>query len=329
MRRPSSRRDGDEITRLQAERLGNAVLTVIEELADAADELAVSLDLEPIGLVAGLHLNIGAELVYLLSGHSAAGDGNGLYDIARCKGRKLRALHERGNVLHDKVNTQVGLIGAVLLHCLKIGDAGERSLGSNIISAVLCKNRRQHILKDGENVLLRGEGHLHIELVELAGGPVAARVLIAEAGGDLEITVKAGGHKQLLELLRSLRQSIELAGVLSRGDKIVTRALGRGGGEYRRGNLKEAVLGHRLAQSRDDVAAEDDVLLDGGVSEVEIAVLEALGLISLAAAVYFKGQLVIAALAEDLNLLGDDLDIAGQAAWDSCWRARARCPRQR
>ena len=54
--------------------------------------------------------------------------------------------------------------------------------------------------------------------------------------------------------------------------------------------------GHRLTQSRDDVAAENDVLLDSGVSEVEIAVLEALGLISLAAAVYFKGQLVIAAL---------------------------------
>ena len=71
------------------------------------------------------------------------------------------------------------------------------------------------------------------------------------------------------------------------------------------------MLGHRLTQCRDNVAAEDDIFLDLGVSQVEIAVFETLGLVGLAAAVYLKGQLVVAALAEDLDLLGDDLDVAG------------------
>ena len=78
-----------------------------------------------------------------------------------------------------------------------------------------------------------------------------------------------------------------------------------------RGDLEEAVLGHGLAQGRHDAAAEDDVLLDGGVSQVEITVFEALGLIGLTAAVDLKGQLVIAAAAEDFDLLGHDLNVAG------------------
>ena len=100
--------------------------------------------------------------------------------------------------------------------------------------------------------------------------------------------------------------------MLSRGDKIVARALGGGCGEYRGGYLKEAVLGHRLTQGGDNVAAQNDILLDGGISQVEVAVFETRGLVGLAAAVYLKGQLVIAALAEDLYLFGDDLDVAGR-----------------
>ena len=68
--------------------------------------------------------------------------------------------------------------------------------------------------------------HLHIELVKLAGRTVAACILVAEAWGNLEITVEARGHQKLLKLLRRLRQGVELAGVLSRGDEVVPRALG-------------------------------------------------------------------------------------------------------
>ena len=68
---------------------------------------------------------------------------------------------------------------------------------------------------------------------------------------------------------------------------------------------------HGLADGGDDVAAQDDVLLDRRVSQVEVAVLEPLLLVRLTAAVDLKRQLVVDALAEDLDLLGDDLDLAG------------------
>ena len=88
------------------------------------------------------------------------------------------------------------------------------------------------------------------------------------------------------------RQGVELAGVLSCGNEIVARALGGGGGEDRRCYLKEIMLHHCLAQSGNDVAAQYDILLYSGVSQIEIAVLQAHGLVCLAAAVYLKRQLV-------------------------------------
>ena len=71
------------------------------------------------------------------------------------------------------------------------------------------------------------------------------------------------------------------------------------------------MLHHRLAQCRNDIAAQDDILLDCGISQIKVSVLEACGLVGLTTAVYLKRQLVIAAAAENFYLLGHDLDIAG------------------
>ena len=68
---------------------------------------------------------------------------------------------------------------------------------------------------------------------------------------------------------------------------------------------------HGLAQGGDHLAAEDDVLLHRRVPQVQIAVLEALGLVGLPAAVHLEGQLIVAAAAQDLHLLRDHLDVAG------------------
>ena len=195
-------------------------------------------------------------------------DNDRLDGVARGEGSELGAFDQLGHILQHKVDAQVGLVGAVGLHGLEVGDAPEGGGGGDIVGAELGKDRGQHVLEHSEHVVLGGEGHLHVELVELAGGAVAAGVLVPKAGGDLEVAVKAGGHQKLLELLRGLGQGVELAGVLSRGHQIVTRALGAGGREDGGGDLQEAVLGHGLAQGRHDVAAEDDVLLDGGISEV-------------------------------------------------------------
>ena len=72
------------------------------------------------------------------------------------------------------------------------------------------------------------------------------------------------------------------------------------------------MLHHRLAKRRDDLAAQNDVLLDSGVPEVEVAVFEALGLVRLAATVNFERQLIVDALAEHIDLFGHDLHVAGR-----------------
>ena len=99
--------------------------------------------------------------------------------------------------------------------------------------------------------------------------------------------------------------------MLAGGDEVVPGALGGGGGEDRGGDLQEAFGQHGGAQGGDHVAAQDDVVLDLGVAQIEVAVFEALGLVGLAAAVDLEGELVVAAAAEHLDPGGDDFDVAG------------------
>ena len=103
------------------------------------------------------------------------------------------------------------------------------------------------------------ERHLDVELVELARRAVGARVLVAEAGRDLEVAVEARHHQQLLELLRRLRQRVELAGMNAARHQVVARALGRARGQDRRLELDEALLDHAPADARDDLRAQHDV----------------------------------------------------------------------
>ena len=118
----------------------------------------------------------------------------------------------RGHVGHLDRVAQVRLVGAVVAHRLRIGD--QRKLRRHRLAAAeFLEHAAQHRLDRGEHVLLGDEAHLDVELVELAGRAVGAGVLVAKARRDLEIAVEARHHDELLELLRRLRQRIELAGM--------------------------------------------------------------------------------------------------------------------
>ena len=95
------------------------------------------------------------------------------------------------------------------------------------------------------------------------------------------------------------------------GNQIVTGTLGAGGGQNGGGDLQEAQVGHALAQLGHHLAAEDDVGLDGGIPQVQESVLQAGILVSVPALVDLKGQLVVEALAQHLDFLGDHFDLAG------------------
>ena len=77
-----------------------------------------------------------------------------------------------------------------------------------------------------EDILLLHKRHLHVDLRELRLA-IGAEILVAEAAGNLIILVHAANHQHLLENLRRLRQSVELAGMHAAGHEIIACAFGR------------------------------------------------------------------------------------------------------
>ena len=208
----------------------------------------------------------------------------------------------------DRV-AQIRLVGAVAHHRVAIGDAWERQ-GRHLPVGELDEDAVHHRLDRSEHVLLLDEGHLQVELVELARAAVGAGVLVAEAGRDLEVAVEARDHEQLLVLLRRLGQGVELAGMEARGHEEVARALGRARGQDRGLELDEALRLHPPADARDDFGAQQDVLLHQFAAQVEEAVAQ-------------PGLLGVVALGVDLErqeigrrleheIIGDQLDFPGR-----------------
>ena len=92
-----------------------------------------------------------------------------------------------------------------------------------------------------QNLIHIHEGHFHIQLGEF-GLTVSTQVLVAEAASDLEITLHASNHQELLEDLRGLRQCIEFAGVYTAGNQIVACTLRSGFAQHRGFDFQETML---------------------------------------------------------------------------------------
>ncbi len=136
--------------------------------------------------------------------------------------------------------------------------------------------RRRAPARSREHVVLRDERQLDVELIELARRAIGARVLVAEAGRDLEVAVEAGHHQQLLELLRRLRQRVELAGMNAARHEVVARAFGRARREDRRLELEKPLLVHAPADARDHLRAQHDVRVQLLAAQIEEAVAQPL-----------------------------------------------------
>ena len=134
-------------------------------------------------------------------------------DHDRLDGRRREGLAPRcrsntvGQVDQLHAEAQVGLVGAEAVAGVGPRHALDRRrpLPRGRLGGI------EHGLGDeGHDVVLGGEGALHVELheLELAVGP---QVLVAQAAGDLEVAVEAAHHEELLGQLRALRQRVERA----------------------------------------------------------------------------------------------------------------------
>ncbi len=124
-----------------------------------------------------------------------------------------------------------------------------------------------------QNIFALDERHLNIKLRELRL-TVATLILITEAASDLEITLHAGDHEHLLQLLRGLWQRIELPGVYARGDEIISCAFGRGFEENGGLNFKEAVFVEIVSNELRRFMAQLDIAAHALTAQIKIAVFQ-------------------------------------------------------
>ena len=149
----------------------------------------------------------------------------------------------------------------------------------------------QQPLDQAHHVRLADERHLHVELRELRLA-VGAQILVAEAARDLEVAVDPRHHQQLLELLRRLRQRVELAGIQPARHEVVARALRRALGQDRRLHFEEAARVHIVADLLDGAVAQLNARAHRVAAQVQVAIAQAQRLVRRHAVGDREGQLL-------------------------------------
>jgi len=172
---------------------------------------------------------------------------------------------------------EVGLVGAVFLQRIVVGEAREGP-GDQLTVGDLLDNAGHQLFDQGHDVFALDKAHLQVKLGELRLA-VAALILVAEAAGDLEVALVAGHHQELLELLGTLGQGIELAGMHATGHQVVARAFRRGLEQDRRLDFHEAFAIQEVADVLDHAVAQDDVALHPLAAQIQVTVLEPQGFI--------------------------------------------------
>ena len=210
--------------------------------------------------------------------------------------------------LHLDRVAQVRLVGAIPKRCIPIRNL--RPLRINLATtAELFEHALKHRLDRVEHVLLGDERHLHIQLVKVGRRPIRARIFIPETRRNLEILVEPRHHQQLLELLRGLRQRIELARMQPRRHQKVPRALGGRRRDDRRLILAERLVPHPLADRGHNIRAHRHIALQFLAAQVQIAIAQSRFLRILLIAEHHQRQLI--RRPQHFHIADKHLDLAG------------------
>ncbi len=303
----------DRVARLRADRVGQpGQVRLGQVLGDRATRRAGLRVEHHVGQAAGAAgLRPVLPAVQLLAGLRGAARHDHGADVATGVDRagehpELGAAQVVGELDQLHPVPQVGLVGTVAVHRVGPGDPRDRQL--HLVVGELAPELGDDLLAERDDVVLRDERHLDVELGELRLA-VGAEVLVAVAAGDLVVPLHARHHQQLLEQLRGLRQRIPGAGLQADRDQEVARALRRRPGQGRRLDLVEVVRVQHLTGDLVRPAAQAQRLRRAGAAQVEVAVLQA--------DVVGRGDRVVdrqrqrRGLGEHGQLAGDDLDRAG------------------
>ena len=247
-----------------------------------------------------------SELVELLAGVSGtSGSADTDYGLCIVGHAESLPLGEVGEV--DKLHSEadIGFVAAVEAHCVGPGHAGER-LGE-VDTLGIFENVFHEPLEHLDDILLLHEAHLAVDLGEFRLA-VGAQVFIAETFGDLEISVVAADHEELLEELRRLGECIELAGVHSGGHHEVACALGSGLHENRGFDFQEALRVEITTDFESHLMAQLEILAHAGTAEVKISVFHAEVVAAVGVVLDSEGGDL--RTVEHIDVIGHDLDVA-------------------
>ena len=176
-----------------------------------------------------------------------------------------------GNVNQFQRVTQVRLVGTVTTHGLFEGHV--REVAELQVQHFL-EQVADHFFGDAHDLFFIEEAGLDVDLGEFRL-TVGAQVFVAEALGDLVVTVEASDHQQLLEQLWRLRQGEEATGVSTARHQVIASAFWRGAGQDRRLDIEEAVLVQEATDAGGHARTQTQLLEHFRATQVEEAITQA------------------------------------------------------
>ena len=174
-----------------------------------------------------------------------------------------------------ELDAQVRFVGTVVGHCLLVRHHEEAFAFSGEIDVEnLLEDAADQVFHDLADLFFVEERRFNINLGEF-GLTVGTQVFVAEALDDLIVAVEAGDHQKLLEELRRLRQSKEVAVHRAGGNEVIAGAFGRGLGEERRFDVDEAVFVQEVTEGLSDLEAQLEVALHLLTAQIQNAIGQA------------------------------------------------------
>ena len=182
--------------------------------------------------------------------------------------------HRGGDVGELEREPRVRFVGSVATHRILPRDAWEWN-GQRAASKVTRVPRgRDDLLQRCKHVLLVDERHLDVELRELRL-TVCAQVLVTHAVRQLEITIEAGHHAQLLVELWRLRQRVEAAREQPARHQVVPCSFRRRPNHLRRLYLDETQPGEGAAELDAKRRARAQVALQPRPAQIQVTMAQA------------------------------------------------------
>ena len=131
----------------------------------------------------------------------------------------------------------------------------------------------QQSLNQRHHVVFRHKGHFQVQLGKFRLA-VRALIFVAETACYLEVAIHTSHHQQLLQLLRRLWQSIELAWIEPAWHEIVTCALRCAFHQNGCLDLQETALIQVITYGLDHAMTQYDIVSHLGTAQVKVAIFE-------------------------------------------------------